>query len=91
MCEFRDTDGLVIVSAKIRDQRIRDEFWDHMEELPGERVNRTTYELNVGDWDDGLWDEEVEWLNDLLDGSGESVVIWKFYEGQYCRIQLGTH
>jgi hypothetical protein len=91
MSEYRNADGLVLISARIRDERLREEFWHHLEDLPGERVNRATYEFSVVDWDEGLWDEEVEWISDLLAGTGESVVIWRFLGGRYCRFRLGSH
>lgn len=91
MSEFLATDGLVLVSARIRSTELRDEFWDHMEGLPGERVDHTIYEMRVSDWDDGLWEEEVEWMSELLEGSGESIVVWKFSGNKYCRMQLGSY
>ena len=91
MSELLDADGLVPVSARIRNEELRDELWHHMENLPGERVNRTMYELSVADWDEGLWEEEIEWISELLDGSGESVVIWKFEGSRYCRFRLGSY
>ena len=33
------SDGLVIVAAQLLDDEVRDEFWDHMESLIGERIN----------------------------------------------------
>lgn len=91
MSELHNCDGLVIIAARIRDEELRGEFWHHMENLPGERVDRIIYELSAADWDDGLWEEEVGWMSELLDGSGESVVIWKFEGGRYYRFRLGSH
>jgi hypothetical protein len=91
MSDYRDADGLVLVSARIRDEHLRGEFWHHMENLSGERVNRTIYEFSVADWEPGLWEEEIEWLSDLLEGTGEFIVIWKFHGGRYCRFRLGSH
>jgi len=91
MSEVLNADGLVIISARIRDPFVREEFRDHLHELLGERVNPTTYELNIADWDDGLWEEEVEWISELLDGTGESVVVWRFRDGEYVRLRLGSH
>jgi hypothetical protein len=71
-------DGLVIVAATIRDPRVREQFWFHMENLAGERVTPTVSELSIADWGEGLWDEEVQWTSELLENDGGRVEIWKF-------------
>lgn len=83
-------EGLVIIYARIRRPDIRDELWFHIENLTGERVSPTLYELSVADWSATDWEDEIAWISDLLDGTRESVVIWKFGDGNYSRTTLGN-
>lgn len=83
-------DGLIIVTATIHHPDVRDQFWQHMEEIPGERVASSVYELNIADWDEGLWDEEVEWMKNILDGARGIITIWKFARGEYIRFSIGS-
>ena len=84
------SDGLVIVTAQLLDDEVRDEFWDHMESLIGERINEYTFEFSTADWDDRLWDEEIERLTELLDGTGESATVWRFADGGHDRYVFGS-
>ena len=85
-----NSDGLVIVTAQLHDADVRDEFWHHIESLIGERVNEYTFEFSTSDWDDGLWDDELAWLTEFLDGTGESIIIWRFADGCHNRYVLGN-
>ena len=89
--DSQKSDGLVIVTARLRDAGLRNDFWDHMESLIGERVNECTDEFSISDWDDGLWDTEIEWLTELLEATGESIVIWRFQGDQHLRYVLGCN
>lgn len=66
MDDTQSADGLVILTARIRDPDVREQFWFHMENLCGERVNSSIYEFSTADWDEGLWDEEIQWMSDLM-------------------------
>ena len=78
-------DGLVIIYARLRNPDVRDQFWSRMEGYLGERVAPTVYELRIGDWDEGARQEEVEWIEELLAGTRESVIVWLFRDGKYAR------
>lgn len=84
------SEGLIIVYARLRRPDIRDEFWAHMENIPGERVTQTVYELSIADWDEGGWQEEVEWMQQLLSGTRESVIIWQFSGGKFNRYTVSA-
>jgi hypothetical protein len=81
-------DGLVLVYARIRRPDMREEFWFHMENLLGERVTPTMYELSIADWDKGAWQEEIEWIQGLLAGTRESVIVWQFSASKYSRYTI---
>jgi hypothetical protein len=83
-------DGLIILTASIGHPGVRERFWQHMEEIPGERVNSSIYEFSIADWDAGLWDEEVQWMNDLLEECSGMILIWKFEKGTYIRFSIGS-
>jgi len=78
-------DGLVIIYARLRRPDLREEFWFHFENLLGERVTPTVYQLNIADWDDGLWQEEIEWIQGLFECTRESIVIWQFRSSGFDR------
>lgn len=59
-----------------------------MEDLLGERVVSTIFELNIADWDEGLWEQEIEWISELLAGTRESVIVWQFAGGKYSRYSI---
>jgi hypothetical protein len=82
-------DGLVIIYARLRRLDVREQFWFHLEELIGERVTPTIFELNIADWDEGLWREEIDWMRSLFEGTSESVVLWQFAGGAYSRLTVG--
>ena len=59
-----------------------------MENLPGERVTPTIYQLSIADWDENGWHEEVEWIQELLAGTRESVIVWQFSGNKYSRYTI---
>ena len=87
--ESQPSDGLVIVLLQIDDEDRREEAIHRIVNLPSEQITLTLYEIATGDWDDGLWDEEVEWFTDLLEGTNDNLVIWRFTDGCVSRFTLG--
>jgi hypothetical protein len=83
-------EGLVILLLQIRDEERRQQAIHHIVNLPCDRVNSRLYEISTGNWDDGLWDEEVDWFVDLLEGSNDSIVVWRFTNGCFSRFTLGA-
>jgi len=60
-----------------------------MEEIPGERITPSVYEFSIADWDDGLWNDEVEWMTGLLEGGGGMITIWRFSRCRFARFTVG--
>jgi hypothetical protein len=89
MDDGQSVNGLVILTAKINDPSVREEFWHHMENIPGERVTLSIYEFSTADWDEGLWDDEIQWMSDLLEGVRATGIIWRFEDGKYSRFSMG--
>jgi hypothetical protein len=81
-------DGLVIIYARLRNPDIRVQFWSRMEGFLGERLSPTVFEFRIDDWDEGAWQEEVEWVEELLSGTRESVTTWLFRDGKYARYSI---
>jgi hypothetical protein len=90
MDDDQSAHGLVILTARIRDPNVREQFWSHMVEIYGERVTPSIYEFGTADWDEGLWDEEIQWMSELMEGIKGRIVIWKFVDGKYSRFSIGT-
>jgi len=85
---MESSNGLVIVYARLRNPDVRDQFWSRMEGYLGERIAPTVYELSIDDWDEGAWQEEVEWIEELLAGTRESVIVWQFRDCNYSRYSI---
>jgi hypothetical protein len=86
---MESAEGLILIYARIRRLDTRDEFWSHIENIPGERVSTTVYELNIADWDVGLWQNEIDWMREIFAGTRESVIIWQFAGGRFSRYTVG--
>ena len=81
--------GLVIVALRIRDEERRKQAIHHLLDLLAERPTPTIFEFSTADWDDGLWEEEIEWFTDLLEGTRDSVIVWRFLRENYSRFTIG--
>src|SRR5437868_3061676 len=51
----------------------------------GERVNAALYEVFTADWDEGLWDEEVERMRALIDPDTDTLIFWQVVGGRLAR------
>lgn len=83
------TDGLVMIALRIRDEDRREQAIHRLENLPTERPFRGFYELSIADWDEGLWEEEVAWFSDLLEGTRDRIIVWQFTGDTYTRYTIG--
>ncbi|MCY2965937.1 MAG: hypothetical protein NT069_20290 [Planctomycetota bacterium] len=86
--EADTAEGLVIMALRIRDPEVRARVVHRLVNLPGHRVTATLFEITTGDWDPGLWEEELLWLRDLLEDSDDSIIVWRFSRGRYTRFTL---
>jgi hypothetical protein len=83
-------EGLVILLLQIRDEERRQQAVHHLVNLPCEQITSRLYEVATSTWDAELWDEEVDWFKDLLEGTNDSVVVWRFTNGCFSRFTLGA-
>ena len=77
MCESQLTDGLVVIVLRIRDVEAREQIIHRLCDI-GEQITPSIYELNTGDWDPGLWEEEVEYFERYLEGTSDRMIVWRF-------------
>ena len=77
--------GNILVYAKVRDPEARTLLNSLLENLPGERVSNTLYEIAAADWDAGLWDEEVERIQSLIDSATDTLIFWQVSNGKLVR------
>jgi hypothetical protein len=77
--------GNILVYAKVRDPDARAQLRHLLAELPGERVSSTLYEVFTEDWDEGLWQEEVEKMQDLIDSATDTLIFWQVLNGKLMR------
>jgi len=85
MEEAQPAGGDVIVFAKLRDPEARRRFWHLLENLPGERIASSVYEVFTADWDEGLWEEEVAQMEELVDTATDTLIFWKVVDGKLMR------
>jgi len=85
MSEPRFAGGDILVYAKVRDPEARGRLSQMLDDLPGERVNANLYEVSTADWDDGLWDEEVQRMQSIIDPDVDTLVFWRVIKGKLVR------
>jgi hypothetical protein len=81
----RPAGGDVLVYAMVRDPEARKQFRHLLENLPGERVTSSVYEVVTEDWDEGLWEEEVEKMQGLIDPATDTLIFWQVVGGKLTR------
>jgi hypothetical protein len=57
----------------------------YSDNLPGMRISPTIYEVYTADWDEGLWDEEVEHMGELVDPATDTLIFWHVFDGKLTR------
>ena len=88
MADSEPTGGDILVYAKIRDPESRVRLGQLLDDLPGERVNGNIYEVFTADWDEGLWEEEVGRMQELIDTATDTLVFWRVVDGKLLRTSL---
>ncbi|MBW3599766.1 MAG: hypothetical protein KY475_21155 [Planctomycetes bacterium] len=79
----------MIMVLRIRDPDRREQAIHRLENQPSEEALPRIYEMNIGDWDAGLWEEELEWFTELLDGTRDRIIVWRFAGNSYIRFTIG--
>jgi hypothetical protein len=77
MSESRLAGGDILVYAKVRDPQAKALLQQLLEDLPGERVNDALYEVFTADWDEGVWDEEVERMQAIVAPDTDTLIFWR--------------
>jgi len=88
MTEPNLVDGLIILVLRIRDVDAREQVVHRLCDI-GDQVTPTIYELNTGDWDPELWEEEVNYIGRCLEGTRDRVIAWRFVGQTYTRFTIG--
>jgi hypothetical protein len=88
MADAEPAGGDILVYAKVRDLEARRSLRQLLDNLPGVRVNGAIYEVFTADWDEGLWDEEVERMQQMIDPATDTLVFWRIVEGKLLRTSL---
>jgi hypothetical protein len=77
--------GNILVYAKIHDPERRLLLHSQFVNLPGERVSSTIYEIFTEDWDEGLWEEEVQKMQEVVDPATDTLLFWQVVDGKLMR------
>lgn len=85
MAEPEPAGGDRIVYYKVRDPETRHRLKGLLENLPGERVSTSIYEVYAQDWDEGLRDEEVARMQELVDPATDTLIFWQVVDGKLMR------
>ena len=88
--ETQQSDGLIILVLRVRDPDRLDQILDRLADIGADRVTSNVFQTNIADWDDGLWDQEVEWFRDLLEHTRDSAIIWHFTSDSFVRFVIGA-
>jgi hypothetical protein len=88
MADAEPTGADILVYAKVRNPESRGLLNSLLENLPGERVSNTLYEVFTADWDEGLWDEEVERMQSYIDPATDTLIFWQVVDGKLARMSI---
>jgi hypothetical protein len=77
--------GDILVYAKVRNPDAKLQLRQLLDDLPGVRVTPALYELFTSDWDEGLWEEEVERMRALIDPDVDTLIFWQVVAGKLVR------
>jgi hypothetical protein len=77
--------GDILVYSRVHDPDARIRLRQLLDDMPGERVNASLYEVFTADWDKGLWDEEVERMRELIDPAADTLIFWQVENGNLVR------
>ena len=88
MPESEPTSGNIIVYATIEDPEASDYFWSRVESYAVERLTPSICEVFTEDWDEGLWEEEIEIMLTVVDQATDTVLLWEVVDGKLARTCL---
>ena len=85
MDEPQPAGGDILVYARVRDPEAKVRLRQLLDDLPGERVNASLYEVFTADWDEGLWEGEVERMREIVDPAADTLIFWQVADGKLVR------
>ncbi len=85
MEEAQSAGGDILVYARVRDPNAKVWLRQLLDDLPGERINATLYEVFTADWDEGLWDKEVDRMREIIDPATDTLIFWQVAGGRLVR------
>jgi hypothetical protein len=88
LAEREPAGGDVLVYAKVRDPEARVRIRQLLDDLPGECVNGSLYEVFTSDWDEGLWDHEVERMQEMIDPATDTLIFWQVIDRKLVRTSI---
>jgi hypothetical protein len=92
MSESEPAGGNIVIYSKVRNPEARARLQQLLDDLPGERVNAAVYEVDAADWDDGLWEEEFDRMQEIIDPDMDVLYFWQVIGDRLVRTCLaGRH
>jgi hypothetical protein len=85
MARAEPAGGDILVYARIRDPEARTRLRQLLDDLPGERIDGSLYEVFTKDWDEGLWEEDVARMEEIIDQATDTLIFWRIVEGKLVR------
>jgi hypothetical protein len=85
MQEPQPAGGDILVYTKVHDRETRVRLRQLLDDLPGERVDASLCEVFTADWDEGLWEEEVGRMQELIDPATDTLIFWQVADGKLVR------
>jgi hypothetical protein len=85
MDETRTAGGDILVYARVHDPDAKVRLRQLLDDLPGERINASLYEVSTADWDEGAWEEEIERMREIIDPAADTLIFWQVKDGQLVR------
>lgn len=80
--------GNILVHSRVCDPESRAQLRYLLDNLYGERVNANLYEVFTADWDEGLWGEEVERIQTIINPQTDTLIFWQAFDSQLIRTCL---
>jgi hypothetical protein len=91
MAESEPASGNILVYARVRDPVSRVQLIQLLDDTPGERISDNLYEVFTEDWDEGLWDQQIERMQSMIDPNIDTLIYWQAVDGKLLRTCVSGH
>jgi hypothetical protein len=88
VAEATPAGGDILIYARVCDVEERARLRQLLDDLPGERIDDRVYEVFTADWDEGLWDEVVQQMLDIVNSATDTLIFWRIVDGKLLRTSL---